>query len=371
MQTRPTQVYLDNSDLSNLFKRGSAQTQRIRDELLELKELGSAEFFFSVWHVIEFIQPPPPEYIEEHRAKAKFLYELCGANALPHFSDLLDESEPLIGKSIWFPQAAIAKISFDLKQLYRDQVNKLDGLNRQQRRALRLSAAFKIARSAARNLESSITDELPTTEEFLKGQYLTKVIRGDISEATFARKLAELFSHPPIFYQEWYLKGTKPRLLHDLAKSMEDDLYVLIEKFRDGYEKLIAIEEQRRSAKRQFLELGKRIKALGIEVPPHLEEERRKIEREKIKTSKVLQDIQAPPRLAYIKHYIDHVMRNKQFKRSDLGDLMHLFYAPDVDLIRVDARMFEIMKNNTYFDSNKMVRTLDELPSRIKIHQLR
>lgn len=84
----PINVYLDNSDLSRLFKAQTKELASIRSELLTFKESGAVRYSFSFWHIVEFIQRPAPGYREEHRRKAVFLQELCGekrASTLPRY----------------------------------------------------------------------------------------------------------------------------------------------------------------------------------------------------------------------------------------------------------------------------------------------
>lgn len=51
--------------------------------------------------------------------------------------------------------------------------------------------------------------------------------------------------------------------------------------------------------------------------------------------------------------------------KSDFGDLLHLIYLEDVDLMRCDKRIFNIMKHCDSIPNDRLVKSLNELPSRI------
>ena len=72
------------------------------------------------------------------------------------------------------------------------------------------------------------------------------------------------------------------------------------------------------------------------------------------------------PRFDYIRAYCEALFRmERDPSPSEVMDLCHLAYHPDVDLIRVDGRMFDMMRGFVPL-KGKMVAKLRELPDAIR-----
>lgn len=82
---RPAKVYLDNSDLSRLYNAKANGLGQLRYAILARADDGRATFWYSYWHIFEFLQPAEGKYIKDRREGAAFLKRLCGTKTLPYF----------------------------------------------------------------------------------------------------------------------------------------------------------------------------------------------------------------------------------------------------------------------------------------------
>lgn len=361
--TAPVNVYLDNSDLSTLFKAKDDRTKILRAELFDLRDAGQAIYSFSFWHIVEFIKKPAPGYEKEHRAKAIFLSELCDENALPHYLDLLDDAPPSTGRAIWLPQRAIDQISIDLLSSFRGAVDRREGLNRQQRRTLKSNTISKRVFSNAHNLER-FSAGLPITEKFKNEQSLTKFVRGEIDKKEFGRRLAELFCAPPIFYDEWYGDTKTAGILDDMSSALGQKLFDTLTQASVALHKITALRKEMLAIKKTYYDQKRRLDPKIGAWADVDEGVFRNIP--KADPEEMLKDVIVDERLSYIRHYFAQAIIRKQFKPNDIGDLLHLFYTPDVDLMRCDRAMYALMKNCPQLPTNRFVSLLDDLPFRIR-----
>lgn len=361
--TVPVNVYLDNSDLSILFKARDDRAKALRAELFDLKDAGRAIYSFSFWHIVEFIQKPAPGYEKEHRAKAVFLSELCDENALPHYLDLLDDAPPSTARAIWLPQRTIDQISIDLLSSFRGAVDRREGLNRQQRRTLKSNTISKRVLSNARNLERFSAD-LPITEKFKNEQSLTKFVRGEIDKKEFGRRLAELFCAPPIFYDEWYGDTKTAGILGDMSSSLGQRLFDTLTQATAALRKVTELRKEMLAIKKNYYDQKRRLDPQLGALVKFDEGVFRNIP--KADPEEMLKDIIVDERLSYIRHYFAQAILHQQFKPNDIGDLLHLFYTQDVDLMRCDRTMYALMRNCPQLPTERFVSLLDNLPFRIR-----
>lgn len=355
-------VYLDTQDLSRLFKGQSDSDQEILEKLFAFKLSGAARFVFSFWHVLEFIQKPEPGYEAEHRRKAKFLYDLCGQNALAHHEDILRGAPDLQTRAIWIPRSSIKKLTFDYRRSFAEAVDKRPGLNRKQRRTLKSGSVSGRVMSMAANLESYIEQDLPITEKFKSEKTLTRFIRGEISDEEFGLRLAELFCSPPVFYDQWYTDGRRDHLLSDMAREMGIKLIASLEKAQNILPSLMEMRRELKRARANYYNSKRRLLEMGLQ--PNFDETRfKKIP--SIDVDELLSGMAIEERFHYLKHYFWKVAKGNPYKANDAIDLLHLFYVPDVDLMRCDIGMYNIMRDCKYFDGRKLVAKLVQLPDRI------
>tara|TARA_R100000365_G_C2734316_1_gene63943 strand:- start:170 stop:1270 length:1101 start_codon:yes stop_codon:yes gene_type:complete len=355
-------VYLDTQDLSRLFKGRSESDREILDKLLAYKASGAARYVFSFWHVLEFIQKPERGYEAEHRRKAKFLYDLCGQNALAHHDDILSGTPDLQTRAIWIPRSSIKTLTFDYKRLFAEAVDSRPGLNRKQRRTLKSGSVSGRLMGMAANLETYIERDLPITEKFKSEKTLTKFIRGEISDEEFGLRLAELFCSPPVFYDQWYADGRRDHLLSDMAREMGSKLISSLDKAQKILPSFMEARRELKRARANYYNAKRKLLEMGLETD--FDEARFK-KMPALDVDELLADMAIEERFRYLKHYFWKVARGSPYKANDAIDLLHLFYVPDVDLMRCDIGMYNIMSDCKYFEESKLVAKLGQLPDRI------
>lgn len=110
-------AYLDSSDYSVLSDpaRSAREVPNVREELLQLKQAGIAEYFFSAAHLTE-MAPLQPQYADAGVRRANMLSELCGQNCMIHCAEVFDAEvraalssrqqlgvSPINREGRWFP----------------------------------------------------------------------------------------------------------------------------------------------------------------------------------------------------------------------------------------------------------------------------
>jgi hypothetical protein len=87
--SRAIRIYLDTSDYAAMYcSEPDTSFTRTREKLRDLVLNDTIEIGFSFQIVFELLQKAAPQYRDDRLARAKFLKELCGANAFPSPDDL-------------------------------------------------------------------------------------------------------------------------------------------------------------------------------------------------------------------------------------------------------------------------------------------
>lgn len=199
--------------------------------------------------------------------------------------------------------------------------------------------------------------------KFRKEESLSKFVRGEISEREFAERIAELFCAPPVFYDEWYKATDRGPVLADIAADLGKKLVATLEQASTLVPKLHAIRQDMLRIKKEHYDRKRKFRAEYGYYPNVQEDVFKNIPN--IGVNDILQDIEVEPRLMYIKHYFSQAIKQNIYKANDAVDLLHLFYTPEVDLMRCDRAMYNLMKHCPDLQTEKFVSTLEELPSRI------
>jgi hypothetical protein len=149
----PVTVYLDSSDYSTLSdpRHRTGNLDQVRETLQELAKSNLVRFVFSGAHLSE-MAPLDAKYTPAATARADLLVELCGRNALVSFDRLIASElahlanpdmppvQALSSDATWFPEIKdiVSPVKWADTAREINQMVKEKGLNRQQRRVLKL-----------------------------------------------------------------------------------------------------------------------------------------------------------------------------------------------------------------------------------------
>ena len=141
---------------------------------------------------------------------------------------------------------------------------------------------------------------------------------------------------------------------HKITKSIQDSF--------DSWRELIEKQKALLSKTDELLARHKGNAAVEAELRAMKRKAKGGLKEIKITDSKEL----SAPRFAFLDTYVNRMLNiSKRPLSSETLDLLHLFYAEDVDLIRVDKRLFEILKTDVSVNE-KLVRRIDDLPELIE-----
>lgn len=339
---QPIRVYLDNQDLSRLYRPQSAAFQIIRNDLLECKEDGTATFHYSYWHVFEFLQPCDIRFMSDRRDRVRFLKAICAENALPYFADII--SGRPVAAVVWLPAEVLDDIVLDIDRSLDAELAKRT-LNREARRKA-ANGSFRRAAFArtfvGSSFERQIAHRYGLTESFVRDGTFSKLMRGEISDGVFRARFARMFCDPEFFFRKWFVEEQRECVINEQVAAIGKKWAETIAGVR---QKIDAYATARRDAVRNRKAFYDRLREMQI--PP----EAKKLLADRLprppppltiqdalNTSRIRDD-----RLRYLECYMRHYLVAPKTKASDIADLMHLFYAHDIDLIRCDRAMYSIM----------------------------
>lgn len=355
-------VYLDSQDFIRLTD--DANDDRIggvRERLFDLRRKGVCEFGFSYLHILEVLNPDSAGYEAEQKKYGQTIFDLTDG-AFPYLNDVISgKSYPNDG--IWAP----LDILNDFKGLISERKIKdslreaiADGglLTRDQiKLALSKRNFAKFVREANLEVPSELALLGATNAEFK-----SLILHPARHRKRFSRLLVDLFSDP--------------RMYSEMVARVSPDENPLLEKMNAHFEKmyvaLTSLIEQHSEAMEQRVELLEKAATLknaaeksGL-IDNGLAALTKKIRQlgslPSVQSNEALKD----PRFHFLDTYLARVVKiEKMPTRSEIRDLLHLMYVPEVDLIRVDRRMFEVLKNDRSLKT-KIVRRLEDLPDAIE-----
>ena len=356
-------VYLDNSDFSRLYRPSLPLYEDIRRAFLELAANGVATFCFSYWHIFEFLQPAAPEYLADRRARAEFMKLLCGSNALPFVTDVIAGTAKIV-PGVWLPASILNSKTASFETQLQQYIT-TNAPNRATRR--RMSNGSVQRRAVAQKFkgnthERQVRDTQGLTDEFVAAAPTSRYVKGEISERQYNEALAKMLCDPTYFFEKWFVEQRRDNPFRLQTLKAGQDWITNIRAIAETREKHRAVRANASKARREFFQtlrksnLPDSVKAQIAQelppLPPPLTDEQL-----------TLPGI--PSSLRYIECYMKHHISAQAAKINDFGDLMHLFYTPDVDLMRCDRAIYDAVRRCPHLEINKLTPALEDIPSRI------
>jgi hypothetical protein len=364
---RPLTIYLDTSDLSVLYRATEgSDTCRIASELLRLSDMGAIAIGVSFPLIFEFLQDCDAEHQPDRLARARFLKRLCGSNAFPYISDMLEGAD-FRNDGIWLPRKPLE--SFTIKHLEQRLLARL-------RKELPASRAMRHKLANRKNFRALLAQNpnamtlteadlqgFPLSDEFLEGNYLRRFLLGRVSAASVDGVLRRWITDPESFFIIWYKYLGRTNALTEMIKEYAERLAIAFSTLNELHLSLRDSLERVAAAKRD-------LKKAWSNLPPEL----RKVIQRKTLSMKVdnafpnatrFGETLGPDRAAVAAAFFKSRASGAKFQHSDLADLMHAMYLPLCDLWRGDRAFATMLLRAGVPHAEHIVPSLSELPSRI------
>ncbi|MEI9410138.1 hypothetical protein [Mesorhizobium salmacidum] len=303
---------------------------------------------------------------------ARFLKAVCQANAFPYLADLKSGAQ-FPNDGIWMPLSALESFSpkalkDNLWEGIRNGIAKDDRITRKLRRQLKSKSGYLdlVRQLPYHELKKSDFPNMPISDEILSGGYIQGYVNGTISANIVSRELTRWLSDPEAFIQIWYEYSEKDNPLENLIDKSYHKLSTAIENFKIQSQK---VDEIYKSAKKAHSDLHHTLH--NSDFPKDfrssiaLPERPRKPKMPKADLK--LDEKFGVGRGGHFDHYFNALQNGRiDPAPSDFADLIHLIYLKDVDLIRCDRRMANLMKGCQSIDTTKIVGSLRDLPEAIR-----
>ena len=385
VSTMPKLVYLDSSDFSNLSAPDdelSREHRTILAMLREHKRAGTACYFMSAVHLSEAVHAAHSHKQAAVR-RAELMRELCGSNTLRIPSDLpelelrkalADEKEIRLSiheikssEGEWFGvRVPLEDMPARRASLHRELEGLLSNLPRKDRRKLRaeLDLRKKSSHQKWRELLSRGARSVPLQYplSLLDQKIVVGWFLGEISDAEFRGQVLKITDDPYVMFN--YLldeQESRERLYNSLRKagdSIADEL--------DDKQLIDALSAFSKSGVdldltamiREFFTrpatLRQIISQFNVDAECAADEKLPKII-ESCPSLHTFVEVNRSRLATRVHSYLSRLRAGKTSvkprKASDMGDLMHSYYAPYFDIFRCDAKF------GAHLRSHKPIRT--------------
>ncbi|WP_421702302.1 hypothetical protein [Aliiroseovarius sp.] len=340
-------------------------------ELLTLKQEGVAEFGISLLHVAEVLNPDNRDYSGYHRHTGKVIHALTNGNAFPYLSEALDGSASFPNGGLWFPKQGVDGLKGLIDEKYikktiLEQIGSDPAITRQQRRAV----------TKPKNLAEFFHKsdfELPPLFDvigFSKRDIAILISSPALKRRDLRDRLMRFLSDPRYYCEA--ISSVRPgenpvrELLDQFFETAKCDLL----KLQDALREYKDVYEGAQKNAREIEEIEKRHLGAKGSGTKRAKEQLKQMRREKNAIINGISIPLDPERFSYLRSYFEGLYRvDGDSQPSEVIDLLHLGYHSDVDLIRVDGRVAEILKNDPLL-KGKLVSRLSDLPKEIdRIYQ--
>lgn len=361
-------IYLDSKDFIDLTdKRDEPEVAPVWNYLLEGVAENRFQLGYSYLHIVEVLNPDSKGHERAQEAYGETIHLLC-RGAFPFITDLIN-GERYPNSGIWMPLDLYSEYNEyfpedSIKRLINDFLKEDRGLNRGERRRT----------LSRKNLNNYIKNSNVKTPQEISdlglsmGMFKKLILDPEKYNSIITKKIYEIASDPRHYSR--LISKSKPNEnpLFDLIIEMSAPLYDAISGVYDFFREMQEKNSKMITSCENIISICDEI---GLGDSDLAKDQKGKIKKVRydIKNLKISMredsGILSSPRFEFIDDYLSGMLRQPRRPRnSEMRDIMHLFYAEDVDLVSVDRRLYEIMKNSSSI-GNKLVRRLIDLPGRI------
>lgn len=366
-EREPIRVYLDSQDFISLSTRPlSERKAALFEELVSLRLNGVAEFGVSLFHVVEVLNPDSEGFENYQRHCGEVIHALTGGAAFPHVGDIINGAV-FPNDGMWAPASSLERIKAlidakSIKRMVGDALQDRAPLSRQQRRMI------ANPNTLARLMANTVFDLPPELAMIgmTKSEFCALVRDPPRGRRAFNSKLMRFFTDPRHYCTAVasVRRGENPlrRILDENLAEPRAKLNALVASIRLKRARDEGIRLVHEAAVTQAVRTyGETSDEAG-----HARGEHAAFEREAKRVPRSSWSHASGPRFDYIRAYCEALFRMERDPLpSEAVDLCHLAYHPDVDLIRVDGRIFDMMRGFIPLEG-KMVAKLMELPDVIR-----
>jgi len=359
-------VYLDTQDYLNLFyEPDNGPNHKVLEKLISFRDRGEIVIGFSFATIIEVITKPDAANRPWRVRRGQLIKDVCGPNAFPPITDLAKGAVFSNGGRwmVGLDEKVVSAQDFKrhMHVVLVDELKKVKGLNRNQRRQLGRKTSLKeLIRSIGSTwgLKRSDYAGFPVTDEIIESRVLPRFIQGQCSDSEFERRMNAWLSDPAEYSRIVYDYADHPNVIDEYFGKATDD----IERLVGQSQKIVTSFQDINAA---HLSMRSKLMKAGIDK----KEARRLTKQFSLPVHDLdLEKLEAPVgkgRAGYFSHYFSSVLKpGYAFKRSDVMDLMQMCYAYECDLFRCDKAMAHTFRDFEPFKS-KLVDRFADLPKRI------
>jgi hypothetical protein len=354
-------IYLDSKDFIELTdSRDKPEVRQIWDFFVAGVERGDLKFGFSFLHVVEVLNPDSRGYEDQQRAYGETIYRLCDLT-FPFLSDVIQGAKPE-KNGLWGPRDALAKVQLDfseksISKLAKEELNKVPGLTRNQRRLLSKSGNLsRVLREADVKVPKGLEFSGLTRSDFL-----SMVSSPARSRRIIQDKLVRLLSDPRYYSEVMASVRPDENPVRDIiTESYSSAAESIQDLWRQGQEMI--------RAKKQLEAELKKLRDEGLKHSAIFATTMRAKKRLRMNFDDALykNEILKHPRFEFLSSYVKRMIEvEKPPSNSEIRDLLHLFYAHDADAISVDRAMFEKVKQAPML-KGKVFRSLKDLKDSVE-----
>ncbi|MDG4875560.1 hypothetical protein P9273_10665 [Mesorhizobium sp. WSM4935] len=369
--TKPIRIYLDTSDYNELAKENTDYSD-VKEFILNGVETGKISTGYSYPIIFELFRKYDTKHKPERLRIARFLKTVCRSNAFPYISDLRAGAQ-FPNNGIWMPLEALESFSPKALNDYlwdniRNRIAKDERIPRKIRRQIKSKSGYLdlVRNLPYREFNKSDFPDMPISDEILASGSLQGFIRGSVHAVSLSKELTRWLGDPEAFIQLWYEYSGRD---NPLEKVVMDSFQKLSTAFETLKTQMKSVDEMYRTAKKAHSDLHKRLHSADLpkDVLSSITLPERPSRPKLPDANLTLDDKIGPGRSGHFNHYFN-ALRDDRIKPlpSDFIDLIHLVYLKDVDLIRCDRRMANLMRGCQTIDSTKIVGSLRDLPEAIQ-----
>lgn len=384
---KPIRIYLDSSDIAALNRvrmidddqKQDKKLKEIYDYLIEQIDVGNIVIGFSWIHLQELLRPYKPECRDDRINRAKTIKALCGNYAWRYVTDIWrqDIKNIALGDPITADEIALSSkrewgVNLDFKSYakqiiggYLDHLCEQFGLPSNYFSSVKNRKNFARQNSSLFNLSAGGLRDLPISKEARKKQVFLKFMNGSMDYTRLGEWLVDALLDPEelldIVYEKKVGDGTILSRLDQLKETMRSIVAALEEQKYKEHDKKLRCELIDQNYKDHI-----RRREFFLKILNSISDEFTDEQLKEIKSNYSLDDFNSILNTFEGSYLLTRKIfgDGQDLKDGDAGDIVHLWWLPYCDLVRVDRSAYSILKKSTY--SDKLVSKLVDLPDRIE-----
>ena len=393
--TLPLIIYLDSQDYSRfadvLRGKSDSQTEEVFQELEKYKQLGDILFVSSMPIICELLQYDA-NYRDTTIKKAEAVERLCGPWTLPYPTRLFAKEILIAAREhgfeqihtdipihsndrFWYP--SVPDIFDDIRKNANQHLEETIALlpSRTARRLAKKRAKRLDLLAVSREAAPSIAEKFGMTIDVVE-KSLIEFLEGKISSPEASRRLFQHIANPTHFVSMYFEKIESNRDLPKWISEFGGKMQELLSDFRDNLRPYLNLDNNINHIDsiiaRNVSTIGQRTLFSAVDDLQEFgiyQDRASKLIRS-LSSSELLPSCSILSRVLLL--YTRQILgleggAEAKIEHSFGGDLMHALYLPHVDLWRGDRRFSSLLKRAAPNFADRIIPTLRELPSRIKI----